>query len=493
MSKIKNIPTPSLRANAKQSSLTTWQAFSGLPQSLRLLAMTNHRIFNRLKKKISLNVKLFLLLLFFPVLANAAAQEPLQNIQHIVVIYLENHSFDNLFGNFPNANGFAQAGDRLIQTDKDNKPYATLPPVVKDKRFPDNLPNQPFLITNYVPENENTGDLVHRFYQLQAQMNNGKMDKFVLEGNSGALPMGYYENKNSPLWQYAQKYTLADNYFTGVWGGSFVNHLFMICACVPRYEHAADALKAELDANGKLIKDAPLTPDGYAVNTIEPFYPPYNPKVQDATKRLPPLTQATIGDRLNEKNISWVWYAGGWNKALKKQEVADEFIYHHQPFVYFANYAPDSKARAEHLKDEADFITAIENNTLPAVAFYKPSGQYDVHPHYANLVEGEKHVFDIIGKIEQSKAWETTLILVTFDDAGGAYDHVMPPRLDRFGAGERVPLLIISPFAKHNFVDNTQYDTASIAKLIETRFNLKALGKRDAEAGDLSHTLENRQ
>ncbi|MEI7669183.1 MAG: alkaline phosphatase family protein [Pseudomonadota bacterium] len=437
---------------------------------------------------------LIIFLLIFPVKLYAETDK-LAQIDHIIVIYMENHSFDNLFGTFTNANGFKNAGDKIIQTDANDKPYEFLPKVTigkekeVDKRFPKNLPNKPFLISKYISENEKTSDLVHRFYQLQEQINNGKMDKFSSVSNAGGLTQGYYENKNSPLWQYAKKYTLADNFFTGVFGGSFVNHIFLVCGCIPKYESAPQDIRAELDKNGRLIKDGALTPDGYAVNTIEPFNPPYKKKATDAAKRLPPMKEPNIGDRLSEKNIDWAWYAGSWNKA-NSGNAEEPFIPHHQPFVYFANYSENSPARKAHLKDLEDFIAAIESNSLPAVSFYKPDGKFDIHPGYANLAEGEEHIFEIVNKIENSKLWDKSLIIITFDDAGGWFDHVMPPKFDRFGAGERVPTIIISPFAKRNFIDKTLYDTASILKLIETKFGLQPFNARDKNAGDLTNALQ---
>ncbi len=247
--------------------------------------------------------------------------------------------------------------------------------------------------------------------------------------------------------------------------------------------------RAQLDASGKLIKDGQLTPDGYAVNTIEPFYPPNAAKATDVMRRLPPIYRHTIGDRLSEKNISWAWYSGGWKDA-DAGHPDKLFIFHHQPFVYFAAYAPGTKARAEHLKDESDLLAAIDNGTLPAVSFYKPIGEDDMHPGYAKLQQSEDHVFAIVKKLEQSPLFKDTVIIVTFDDAGGWWDHVPPPKGDRFGPGERIPTLVISPFAKKGFIDHTNYDTTSILKMIETKYGLKPLGGRDAKANDLSDALE---
>lgn len=443
------------------------------------------------------NIISFCLLLLFLSFQPCAAEEnsgsKITSVNHIIVFYLENHSFDNLFGTFPGADGFSDTGGKTFQVDKNGKPYRILPQVMNgkkpDKRFPKDLPNWPFHITEYVPYDQRTGDLVHRFYQLQAQMDGGKMDKFISKGDSGGLTMGYYDEHDSPLWQYAKKYALADHFFTGAFGGSFLNHMFLVCACAPYYKDAPRKLRAKLDAKGNLIRDGVFTPDGYAVNTIQPASEPFDKKFSDPKKRLPLQKMPTIGERLNEKNVGWAWYSGGWKDAGAGHPDA-AFIYHHQPFVYFSNYAPGTDERKKHLKDESDFIDDIESGNLPPVSFYKPIGKYNMHPGYSELKSSEEHVSDLISKIEHSKLWKDSLIIVTFDDAGGFYDHVMPPAGDRFGPGERVPAIIISPFAKRGFVDHTIYDTTSILKTIESRFALKPLGDRDAKANDLLNSLE---
>ena len=409
----------------------------------------------------------------------------MDKIEHIIVIYLENHSFDNLYGTFPGVEGIAHATlQQAQQIDLKGNPYQTLPAVPKDKRFPDNLPNQPFEINQFIAPNEKTRDLVHRFYQHQAQINGGKMNRFAAVSDAGALTMGHYRGEELPLWSYAKRFTLADNFFQAAYGGSFLNHQWLICACTPHYENAPERLKVQLNEQGELIKDGAITPDNFVVNTLQPFEQPYDAKELDAEKHLPLQTAVTIGDRLSDKSISWTWFSGGWNDAIAGNP-AQNFQYHHQPFVYFKNYAEGSAAREEHLKDEADFLEGIEEGNLPAVSFYKPIGDLNEHPGYADLLSGEQHIADILHKIEQSSLWKNSVVIVTYDEFGGFWDHVSPPKLDRWGAGNRVPTLIISPFAKQGYVDHTMYDTTSILKLIETRFNLPPLTERDAQATPL--------
>jgi phospholipase C len=423
--------------------------------------------------------------------AGAPAQAQTANpLNHIVVIYLENHSFDNLYGMFPGANGIA--GAAATQVDKSGAAYATLPqpidsnlkPAGPDSRFPADLPNQPFNIDKYVPLNQKTGDLVHRFYQEQLQIDGGKMDKFVAWTDAAGLVMGYYDTTKLPLYKYAKEYTLADNFFHGAFGGSFLNHIWLACACAPSWPNAPASRKAQLDANGGLVKDGSVTPDNYAVNTSFTVYSPHPANITDTVQLVPPQTKLTIGDRLNEKGVSWAWYSGGWNDALSGHP--DRlFQFHHQPFAYFQNYGDGTDGRKQHLKDESDFYAAIQDNTLPAVSFVKPLGEENSHPGYTDTATGEMHVAQIIDLIQKSPAWKDTAIIVTYDENGGFWDHVAPPKMDQWGPGSRVPALIISPYAKKGYVDHTVMDTTSILAFIENRYGLEPLGTREAQTGNM--------
>jgi acid phosphatase len=251
-----------------------------------------------------------------PQIASAAS---LEDVKHIIVIYLENRSFDNLYGSFPGADGLANAGLTATQVDKNGKPYDTLPqpldtsqnPEVPDAHFPANLPNRPFEIGQFVPIDKTTGDLVHRYWHEQMQIDGGMMDKFAAYSDAGGLAMGYYDGSHMKLWDWARRYTLSDHFFHAAFGGSFLNHFFLVCACVPHYESAPERLVAKLDANGNPITGPDfVTPDGFAVNTMQPLSQPHSPSVTDPAMLLPPQDMKTIGDKLSEKGIDWAWYAG---------------------------------------------------------------------------------------------------------------------------------------------------------------------------------------
>ena len=140
------------------------------------------------------------------------------------------------------------------------------------------------------------------------------MDHFALRSDAKGYAMAYGDGSSLKMFELAKRYTLADNFFHAAFGGSFLNHLWLVCACTPVYPNAPESIVAKLDADGKMIKDGFVTPDGYGVNTMEPVGGPHDPKIKPELL-LPIQTMPTIGDRLNEKGISWTWYSGGWNEA----------------------------------------------------------------------------------------------------------------------------------------------------------------------------------
>jgi acid phosphatase len=261
---------------------------------------------------------------------------------------------------------------------------------------------------------------------------------------------------------------------------------------------AASGVTSVLKANGRppFAGNGAITPINarfdqyYAVNTMQPPYQPSGTPPPAGGNRaladpqvagtLPPQDMPTIGDLLSAKNISWAWYAGAWNDALANRasiynNSVPNFQPHHQPFNYFRHFAPGTAARAAHLKDGNDFLAAIAGGRLPQVAFYKPQGNLNEHPGYADVVAGDMHIAGIVDKLRASPQWNNMLVVVTFDENGGLWDHVAPPRGDRFGPATRVPAIIISPYAKKGFVDHTQYDTTSVLRLITHRFDLPML------------------
>jgi phospholipase C len=264
---------------------------------------------------------------------------------------------------------------------------------------------------------------------------------------------------------------LADHFFHGAFGGTGLNHFWLLCACTPVWPNAPANLVAQLANDGTLIKDGTVTPDGYLVNNWSAAQ----------ARQLPPQTQPHIGDRLDAGGVSWAWYTAGWTTGLYPTVFA--------PFNLFASTAPGTPAAAKHLKDEDDFLTALKGSDLPAVSIVKPL--LNGHPVAgAGLLAADQHVADLVGAVQASTYWKSSAIIVTFDEASGMWDHVPPPKGDRWGPSTRVPAIIISPFARHGYVDKTEYDTTSILRFVEWRWNLRPLGDRDANANNLLNAFD---
>jgi acid phosphatase len=534
-------------------------------------------------------------------------------VGHIVVIYQENHSFDNLYGGWERVRGVRDA-DRAHtrQVNQQGAPFncllqndvnLTSPPLsatctddTTGTAFQSHFPNAPFRIDDYIPPTATTcpppgvsaangllngtglpggctRDLVHRYYQEQYQLNDGRQNRYVTGSDAVGLTMGVYDTTKLPIYTYLHKrghprYAIADNFFQAAFGGSFLNHQWLIAAATPTWPNArndgtADDLHSVVDANGmptsyplykatSPVVDGALTascqpgpgrgptPPGvtcgdYAVNTIQPAYQPYAPGTPVA-RRLPPQTHATIGDRLSEAHINWAWYSGGWsnangdvgepgwtngngplpatatnpapcpdaaaNTAAQWPNCPDKlFQFHHQPFNYFAKYAPGKTARARRLRDEQEFLDQAAASSrrcrLEEVSFVKPVGAENEHPGYASATAGSSHLVDLLKAIEDSRCASDTMVVVTYDEFGGQWDHVTPPGqggkqgvADAMGPSTRIPALVLHPRLRRSFVvDHTQYDTTSILATIERVNGLQPLTSRDAAVNNLSRVF----
>ena len=511
--------------------------------------------------------------------AGGAAGGGLQaDIQNVVIIFAENRSFDSLFGAFPGANGLSNApvtgsagaggaggagggvaAGYIPQKDRDG--VTVLPklpqtwlgvtvagnPTVVTMAQSDNLPNAPFpmetiwntingapLLTTL----DVTQDMAHRFFENQMELNGGTNDMFAAWEDAGGVTLGHWDYSNSKLWALAKQYVLADNFYMGAFGGSFLTHQYLICACapavsaawvasnnpsvnmlaapnakgIPQLAQSSTSPASALDGTPTLLTGniAPLdyfgTGDGYrAVNTMQPYFQPSgNPPAAAATDlryadpskptTLPVQMQTTIGDLLTAKSIDWAWYATDWNAATVDGEApststraviyapsgprgSPDFQTHHHPFNYYAAFDPatHAAARAAHLRDYTDLMGDIANGTVPSVAWYKPTGNVNQHPGYANLDDGDAHIADLVARLQAGPQWNHMVIIVTYDEYGGQWDHVAVPKGDLLGPGERIPAIIISPYAKKGTVDHTQYDTGSTLRLITKRFGLPTL------------------
>jgi phospholipase C len=510
-------------------------------------------------------------------------------INHIVVIYEENHSFDNLYGGWEGVNGRANATNST-QISQAGSSYACLlqndvnltsPPLGTDCAAATattpgmHFANNPFSIEAYIPASAQTcpqpgvfapngltpssanlpggctKDIVHRFYQEQYQLNNGAQNLYVTGSDAAGLAMGYYDTTALPIYTYLHSpahphYAISDNFFQSAFGGSFLNHQWLIAAATPTYPGAPATLNSIIDTNGMptsyplytatgAVKDAQLTQlcpsavpgracGDFAVNTIQPFQQPFSSN----PVRLPAQTGTTIGDELSAAGVSWGWYSGGWANAngdvgapgwtngttpgtcTDPQSFANPtypncpskvFQFHHQPFNYYAAYAPGTPGRT-HLKDETDFTNLLSGSgktcQLNSVSFIKPIGLENEHPGYTSETAGSNHLVDLLSAVQNSACRKDTMVVVTYDEFGGQYDHATPPGQggtpgpsDQWGPGTRVPALVVAPQLLGTFVvDHTQYDTTSILATIEHRFGVAPLGTRDAAVHDLGNVFQ---
>ncbi|MGH8144895.1 MAG: acid phosphatase [Rhodanobacteraceae bacterium] len=499
-----------------------------------------------------------------------------EHIRHVVVIYCENRSFNNLFAEFP---GLQQPlsslpPERFLQRDRDGSVLKMLPPVWHglvphqqtlagkvyqiEQNAITGLANAPWALRTPhgepLPHGLVTRDVIHRFYRNQRQINDGRNDGFVAWGDTGAMVMGHYTNdaSNFHLWKLASEYTLCDNFFMGAFGCSFLNHQYLVAAQPPTYPHAdhspakrriailegsdptgtrlklaADSPASAMHGTPKFVSQTPdLSPDFYAVNTFGPPYAPSfnrdpdNPALADLSKGdiLPPQSHLSIGDTLSAKGVDWAWYGGAWQMALDGKgkhgisaqfPISPNFQAHHQPLNYFLSFAPGSAARAQHLRDGGvgndarsnRFIADIEAGRLPQVAFYKPQGNLNMHAGSSDLTAGDTHIRHIVEALKQSPQWQHTMVIITVDENGGWWDHVAPPKADRWGPGTRIPAVVVSPHARKGHVEHTIFDTGSIQRFLNRRFGLDPLPGivlRDAAMqkasgvapGDLTTTLD---
>jgi acid phosphatase len=492
--------------------------------------------------------------------ANARPTSIPGGFKHLVVIYEENHSFDNLYGGWGPVNGQAVDGRTASgtpQIDRAGVQYPCLSqndvnlvaagPKAADACSTDatKFANKTFPINSYIhpadktcalngatvypaqahgvlPTDANaiaggcTEDIVHRFYQEQYQINGGQQNRYVAGSDAAGLTMGYYDTQQLPIYQYlhsqgAPKYLLLDHFFQAAFGGSFLNHQFLIAGRAPvdTSNGALGGINSVVGANGlpttdkqetqlcatsANVNDRTAACGHFAVNTIQSTSAPHGggaglPLIDDAD-------YPNIGDELSAANVSWGWFSGGWNDAVAGTPGA-AFQYHHQPFNYFKNYAAGAPGRS-HLQDENNFIAAATTGNLPAVSFVKPYGTDNEHPGYASETTGSDHLVNLIKTIENGPDGSNTLIVVTYDEFGGQYDHVAPPgpnsptsgAYDAWGPGTRIPALVIAKRFEASGVDHTVYDTTSILATIERSFRLSPLGSRDAKVNSLIPAIQ---
>jgi phospholipase C len=418
-------------------------------------------------------------------------------LQHIIFIVQENHSFDNYFGTFPGVNGFNNAppccadfiGAETMAGWPQNlfltrpfhqdvtKPIMIvgdeLPPGVEDAEDM-SAPSANSSLTGPFPFGDEISiDLNHASAAARADWNNGAMNGFVV--TEGKDTMGYYDGTDIPYyWDYAADYVIADNFFSSQMGPSLPNHLYIASG--------TNGPGATVNGNPNLSK---WLQNGYVVDN----YP-------GTTFSGLALDWMTLAQELTQSNISWSWYTGEHPSVPTYWNV----------LPYFNYFQQNPSQLKLHLKSVGAFAHDIADGQLPAVSWITPGewrppiepssckGSMSEHPP-ARIDCGMDYVAYLVNRVMESQYWQSSAIVITWDDYGGFYDHVPPPRVDMYGEGFRVPTIVISPWAKHSYVDQTPYEFASLLKMVEDNWNLPRLpnpNDRDelSSIGDMGNAFD---
>jgi phospholipase C len=372
-----------------------------------------------------------------PVLALApvahAEPKPRTPIEHFIFLFQENHTFDNYFGTRKGVDGI---------------PEGTCMPVVAGTAKP--------CVKPFHLGDRGVMDLEHTQDAFEAQYNRGRMDGFV-ESNSeheqdGSIAMGYYDDRDLPYyWNVADEYVLFDRFFSSAFGGSVKNHMY--------------AVAAHPGATGEREQ---IPDEGWG--------------------DLP-----TIFDRLDEAGISWKFYIQNYDpkityrtrSSVEEVDRAAQVIW--APVLAFGRYLDDPEIFSR-IVDMDEYYKDVANGTLPAVSYLVPSGASE-HPP-GSIQAGARFVRSLISELKRSPLWEKSAFLWSYDDWGGWYDHVPPPKVDEHGLGFRVPALLVSPYARRGFVGSETSEFSSILAFIESNWGLEPLTERDANTSDLMYAFD---
>lgn len=502
----------------------------------------------------------------------ALAQESAQTttpIKHLVVIFPENISFDHYFATYPKAlnpggeklqgGGFAASFEAKPNTPKDinTLEHAGLLGEVNPNAI------KPFRLQ---PDQAITCGQNHSYGPEQAATNGGKMDKFeetTSKENCASesenmfdapgLNMGYYDgNTVTAMWNYAQNYAMSDNSWSTQFGPSTPGAMNLIAGTTfPTIMHDPKTGAQVADTENKeltyFIKDEFGRDVATTIADPDPAFDDCSNNSSSSDNTLASVDAPNIGDLLNKKDVTWGWFQGGFrptepatatskarcgnahnNVAGSKQT---DYNPHHEPFQYFASTAnphhlpPASNdeigkdGQANHQYDLRDFGTALEAGNLPAVSFLKAGNYEDGHPSYSDPVDEQRFITRQINALQNSPEWDSTAVIIAYDDSDGWYDHTVPKILNgskeegvdeaictdaaqtvgvaddvngRCGPGTRQPFLVISPYAKANYVSHVQTEQTSVTKFIEDNWELGRLGKGsfDDRAGTINDMFD---
>ena len=468
-------------------------------------------------------------------------------IQHVVVIFDENVSFDHYFATYPNAenNGEGTKFTAAKGTPKANN--------LLTGHLLKNNPNL-YPPTRLRPSEALTCDQNHSYGPEQKAADNGRNDLFVqnvsvdtctgLFGMPG-LTMGYYDgNTVTALWNYAQHYSMSDNSFSSTFGPSTPGALNLVSG------QTHGVISVDPTTGDQTATPDPFTvasPDAHGVGTVvgdpDPAYDDCSDKNHTAANNLASMSGQNIGDLLNAKGVTWGWFQGGFKPTtayagsgtyavcgathtnIGGASVVD-YSPHHSPFSYYAStsnphhlapssvYAIGHTDQANHNYDLSDFNDALAAGVLPSVSFLKAAEYQDGHAAYSDPIDEQHFLVSEINAVEQSPFWASTAIVVLYDDSDGWYDHLSSRvlngsndatldttmcttaaanhgmaggYLDRCGPGTRQPLLVISPYAKTNYIGHARTEQTSVLKFIEDNWRTGRVGDAsfDQRAGTL--------
>lgn len=467
----------------------------------------------------------------FAAMPGAATQTP---IKHVVVIFQENVSFDHYFATYPKAAN--PAGEpRFVArkgTPQVNGLNATLLNHNTNSANPFRLARNEAL----------TCDEDHNYTHEQLAYDGGLVDKFVEHTTRDTcsspnvskdnLVMGYYDgNTVTAMWNYAQHFAMSDNSYDTTFGPSTPGALNLVSG----QTWGAISTDPATDTYGAVNTNA----DGVGTVINDP-----NPTYDDCSSSKYPTvsmidSNKNVGDLLNAKGVSWGWFEGGFMPTARDANgnaicgaqhaniggvMVSDYIPHHEPFQYYKStsnphHLPPSSVsmigktdQANHQYDLKDFWAAVDNGNMPAVSFLKASGYQDGHAGYSDPLDEQTFLVNTINRLQKSRYWNSTAVIIAYDDSDGWYDHVMPPIVkqssdsmhdglingtcgsvadgehqDRCGYGPRLPLLVISPWAKRNYVDHSITDQSSILRFVEDNWKLGRIeGSYDQLAGSLN-------
>ena len=460
-------------------------------------------------------------------------------IKHLVVIFQENVSFDHYFATYPNS---ANPGGDPVFVARSGRRNSTSVNGLSGALLTHN-PNavQPFRLNR---SQAIICDQSHDYTAEQKALDGGVMDKFVeLDGgtaqngcnDAGAgkgLVMGYYDgNTVTALWNYAQHFAINDNFFSTNFGPSTLGHLNLASG----QTNGATIAHDSGNATAAVV-------NGTVINDIRPAFDDCIPPGANTIS----MSGPNVGDLLSKKGISWGWFQGGFKPSSQNSDGTAvcatthsqfdgtpsqaDYVSNHNPFQFYQStsnphHLPPTAVemigrqdQANHQYDINDFFNALNAGNLPSVSFLKAPSYQDGHAQYSNPLDEQAYLVNTITALEESPFWDSTAVIITYDDSDGWYDHVMPPIVNasnapndalsgpgacgnqaqlngpmaRCGYGQRLPLLVISPITRSNFVDNTLTDQTSILRLIEDNWNLGRIGGSsfDTLAGSLLNMFD---